>query len=540
MASKTQKGILLSLVVQDGPGTNWTNEIEGWEVKGKDNICYWDGIMCSSDGVVMSIILPRRGFVGTLPGELALLSSLREIDMSENIIFGSVPFDLLKLKSLETVSLGDTAITGRVPLFASKVLRRLDLSGNHLHGYIPTDIGTKNPELRVFDLKNNFISGTIPDSLSRLGRLKTLSLSGNRLSGLVPGNLGKMEELEYLNLDNNNLMGTLSPDLFKVDSSLSVVSLKENMLSGTIPHTVYNLKKLRRFYVHGNKLTGSVPPDMCNENINREFFKGFDTTDTPNYCDSVACPANYASLQGTFPCTPCINKFCNPYIGKTGNCTDLEEPSIIDLFLESVGQNITSNVAFCTEDGVLCDASGHVITIDFKSRELEGTIPAELGFLRFLSVLDLSDNNLTGFLPAELSLAPLRKLDISGNKLKGYIPQSLCSKMGLNGNGVNGVSSCERVACSVGSYRSGTSMCSPCKHAPYIGAKECVKGNELHPVMIIALTVFGLLGFIGYALLVFNFMSTMHKAKMPTRDTKFISVEKDSPDDVLGRSGTFT
>ena len=94
------------------------------------------------------------------------------------IIFGSVHFDLLKLELLETVSLGDTVITGRVPLFVSKVLRRLDLLGNHLHGYIPTDIGTKNPELRVFELKNNFISGTIPDSLSRLGRLKTFSLSG--------------------------------------------------------------------------------------------------------------------------------------------------------------------------------------------------------------------------------------------------------------------------------------------------------------------------------------------------------------------------
>ena len=58
--------------------------------------------------------------------------------------------------------------------------------------------------------------------------------------------------------------------------------------------------------------------------------------------------------------------------------------------------------------------------------DLTGSIPAELGDLASLEVLDLSSNDLTGSIPAELGdLANLEELDLSSNDLTGSIPAEL-------------------------------------------------------------------------------------------------------------------
>jgi hypothetical protein len=59
-------------------------------------------------------------------------------------------------------------------------------------------------------------------------------------------------------------------------------------------------------------------------------------------------------------------------------------------------------------------------------KQLTGPIPAELGQLRALTVLDLYCNQLTGPIPAELGqLGSLTILNLSSNKLTGRIPAEL-------------------------------------------------------------------------------------------------------------------
>ncbi len=76
--------------------------------------------------------------------------------------------------------------------------------------------------------------------------------------------------------------------------------------------------------------------------------------------------------------------------------------------------------------------------INLSGRGLMGTIPDSLAFLKHLEKLDLSDNELMGFLPSDLRWAPLESLDISGNKIRGIVPPTLCLKGGINDNGVQG------------------------------------------------------------------------------------------------------
>ena len=58
-------------------------------------------------------------------------------------------------------------------------------------------------------------------------------------------------------------------------------------------------------------------------------------------------------------------------------------------------------------------------SLDISHNNLTGAIPAEIRFLKNLRVLDLSDNKMTG-LPAELGqLSKLETLDVSNNSLTG-------------------------------------------------------------------------------------------------------------------------
>lgn len=93
----------------------------------------------------------------------------------------------------------------------------------------------------------------------------------------------------------------------------------------------------------------------------------------------------------------------------------------------------------CQWAGVLCDA-GHLVELRLPNNNLTGAVPTNFGYLPWLRVLDLNDNDLTS-LPAKIGdLAQLQVLALRGN---GFI--TITSKIGklsqlveldLSGNGL--------------------------------------------------------------------------------------------------------
>ncbi|RHN58497.1 putative non-specific serine/threonine protein kinase [Medicago truncatula] len=64
--------------------------------------------------------------------------------------------------------------------------------------------------------------------------------------------------------------------------------------------------------------------------------------------------------------------------------------------------------------------------LDLSSNNLSGSIPAEIGELREIIALNLSHNRLSGSIPESFSnLINIESLDLSNNNLSGKIPQNL-------------------------------------------------------------------------------------------------------------------
>ena len=88
--------------------------------------------------------------------------------------------------------------------------------------------------------------------------------------------------------------------------------------------------------------------------------------------------------------------------------------------------NWSSNAALSAWHGVITDGTGRVTTLNLTDNNLSGEIPAELGDLTSLQNLYLWQNSLSGEIPAELGgLTSLQILFLEDNNLSGEIPAEL-------------------------------------------------------------------------------------------------------------------
>ena len=140
-------------------------------------MCYWEGIVCDllDKKTVIGISLPSANLAATLPSELGLLKSLKDINLSQNAFYGRIPASIAKLTALETIDMSNNMISGTFPHFASSLLRVLKLGSNLIGGRLHEDFGTAHEHLVSFEVAHNQMIGPIPDSVSALHTLDTLS-----------------------------------------------------------------------------------------------------------------------------------------------------------------------------------------------------------------------------------------------------------------------------------------------------------------------------------------------------------------------------
>ncbi|KAK7820573.1 putative lrr receptor-like serine/threonine-protein kinase [Quercus suber] len=101
-------------------------------------------------------------------------------------------------------------LTPLVGFVNSTSLRVLDLSKNHFNQEIPNWFSNRSTSLLEYlDLRDNSLSGKIPNSLGNLSQMQALLLGVNKLNGTVPKSLGLLSNLFAVSISHNFFTGSL-------------------------------------------------------------------------------------------------------------------------------------------------------------------------------------------------------------------------------------------------------------------------------------------------------------------------------------------
>ncbi|GAB4840625.1 hypothetical protein Ancab_039648 [Ancistrocladus abbreviatus] len=270
--------------------------------------------------------LNQNNLRGSIPNSFSTGCTLKMINLGNNQLQGRLPRSLAYCSSLEVLDLGNNLITDTIPswLGALTKLQALALGSNRLHGTLPIEFGLGFPKLRIVDLSNNKLTGSLSNQLFHnwhamgaqhqsqssymvsttvtttygfimiiqlpyyitirykgretfnehiLSIFNSLDLSNNEFVGKIPESMGNLMSLEALNLSHNNLTGSI-PQSFRKLSNLESLDLSCNLLSGEIPQQLTNLTFLEIFNVSYNYLRGAIPQGNQFSTFGNDSFEG--------------------------------------------------------------------------------------------------------------------------------------------------------------------------------------------------------------------------------------------------------------------------
>ena len=464
-------------------GANWTNDTN-W--LSSMPLSDWHGVTVDGNGCVTELDLTDNELTGTIPSELSNLSSLERLNLFNNELTGTIPSELGNLASLQRLNLFNNQLTGTIPSELGNLssLLELGLSGNQLKGTIPVELENLSSLLWLF-LHTNQLTGSIPAQLGNLPSLVLLALSGNQLTGTIPASLGNLAKLEDLYLYDNQLTGTLPPSFtnlgaldafyFYLNPGLCAQedSAIQAWLNGVTDVQGPACTPTVRLSVAPSHLIEGVGATPITVTATRTAVSspttvrlrlggsaatsgaGRDYTYTISGTSDITIPANATSGTTTLTFTALAdgltegdeNIIVEASVGSKieGSalitlsdegtaipCAVRDRAALEALYNATGGANWTSNTNWLSSlplsdwHGVGVDGNGCVTGLDLTDNQLTGTIPSELSNLASLERLWLGENQLTGAIPSELSnLASLEWLSLSFNQLTGTIPVEL-------------------------------------------------------------------------------------------------------------------
>lgn len=277
------------------------------------------------------------------------------------------------------------------------------------------------PYLETLDLSNNFFTGPIPNSFSNLTRLKKLSFSHNSFTNSVPESIGSLISLEELSLDNNNLRGTI-PFAFNGLKNLKRLELQSNELTGEFPELT-QLSQLVYLDASYNAISGKFPSHF-----------------PPSVIEIVM---RNNQIQGKIPENVLTNLSNIQVLDLSHNqLTELIPPS---LFTHPTLQQLilSYNNLVTIHSPVDSNYQNNLIEIDLSNNNIHGFLPGFMGRMPNLSALSLENNKFSGMIPTQYAVkvvfpetgtVPFQRLLLGGNYLLGGIPGQLT---GLKPGSVN-------------------------------------------------------------------------------------------------------
>ncbi|KAK9081950.1 hypothetical protein Syun_030932 [Stephania yunnanensis] len=269
--------------------------------------------------------LSWNGFTGKVPDNMGNMQNLQVLGLSANKQLGSSGHadDLKFLSSINSTVLriiraSHCQLSGILHKSLANVsftqLEVLSLSRNQISGIIPSEIFIKLPNLTILHLRDNFLTGNIPQDIGKLNNLQALTLGNNNLSGRIPSSINNLARLLYLELHHNNFEGVI-PNTSNLQSLLEL-RLNENKLNATLEQVFDQTSHgLLYAYLADNSFTGSLPVEVGNfeyleeMDVSNNYLEG-EIPNTLGKCLSLerlslmgnsfrgSIPPSFSSLQG--------------------------------------------------------------------------------------------------------------------------------------------------------------------------------------------------------------------------------------------------
>ncbi|KDP22861.1 hypothetical protein JCGZ_00448 [Jatropha curcas] len=371
-----------------------------------------------------TLVLSNTKFSGSLPESVGALVNLSRIELGSCSFTGVIPSSMANLTQLIYLDFSSNMFTGQIPYFQkSKNIFYVDLSHNRLSGEIPSTHCEGHQNLSYIDLRNNSLSGSIPSSLFAIPSLQKVQLSLNQLGGQFP--------------DFSNVSLSL----------LDTLDLSSNNLEGLIPNRVFDLKRLNVLLLSSNKFNGTIQLDRIQKlsNLTRlDLSYNYVTVESA----ASSSLSSYPQLN-TLNLASCnLTKF--PDLSNQSQLTmlDLSENQITGLVPRWIwkvgnGSPVYLNLSHNHLDGLEQPYSVPSLNIlDLHSNRLKGRIPNPPPFVTYV---DYSNNNFASVIPDDIGKDLLVAIffSLSNNGLTGVIPKSICNAtslqvLDLSNNDLNG------------------------------------------------------------------------------------------------------
>ena len=382
----------------------------------------------------------------------------------------------------------------------------LSLPGNNVRGPIHSSIGQLD-QLVTIDLGRNWVTGSIPVEIGNLNLLRELVLGVNGLAGELPSELGTLDSLRTFKVAATSLSGLIPASFVDLELESFLVNGTELCVPPSLAEWLDSIAETddppectSRVHVEPGSLTFTAARDTVRLSVTVIDSEGDvvdDATVTWESADTRVARVDTAGLvtalySGVTTVTAMYDSVTAEAAGVAVKLSGSDRVALEAFYRAAGGDDWNDNTNWLSNEplgdwyGVEVDGSGRVKNLELSDNNLTGRIPAAIGLLDSLFILHLRDTTLTGPIPPAIGrLRGLHDLILGGTRIDGPLPPEMGNMTGLDyaylsGTRLSGPLPEALANLDVGRFYIGnTGLCLPRSLAAWYESRDATSGDLL-------------------------------------------------------------